>query len=718
MKKRMELLAPAGGIDQLMAAVENGADAVYMGGRAFNARIKAHNFEDEAFKDAVDFAHLRSVKVYAVLNTLIKDDELLPALRYAVKLYNIGVDALILQDFGLASLVKEHLPDLPIHLSTQGTVYNLSGVTTAVELGFDRVILARETSLEEIQKITEADACDIEVFVHGALCMCYSGQCQMSRVLGGRSGNRGVCAQPCRLEYTNDKGKKSYLLSPKDLCMIDHIAELADAGVASLKIEGRMKSPEYVGIVTRIYRKYLDRYYREGAYTVSREDKQMLEQIFNRGAFTTGYFFENPGQALLSGALPKHQGVFIGKVASSKKIRDLIDVKTTGTLDMGDGIEIRSKTLTGNVVTYIKQIGDGRFRVGDIKGDVRTGDAVYRITKASLMKDIRKTYEGGKQYKKKVSVEMRLEVRIGQPPSLLLKCGHIEEKVLAEDILAEKALHTPLSTELAERQLKKTGGTPFHVSKVITDIQAESSVAISALNQLRRNALEGLQERILAVHRNCKIPETIGVCDLPRQKRLAFYFYGTEKIMNYHFKSKMKALNVVHARAYVPLRFYMENPMDIEGIEVIPYISNVSKGKLDQYIEENFQMIVERVKETGIAIGNLGWIREFRDAGARVYTDYGLNIYNEKAAGRFRQLGLEVCASSHEGSEDDIFPLMITEHRIMSSTLQDRKKQKYNIVYNKEQDKTFLFQKGNNIPMNIYQKRWKNTEGEMRIYIE
>ena len=355
-RKIPELLSPAGGIQQLEAAVQNGADAVYMGGPFFNARIKAENFTDDDMLRAIDYAHERNVKIYVTLNTLIRDDELYRAFSYVDFLYSAGADALIVQDIGLSRLVRRYFPDFPLHLSTQGTLYNRQGVETAKELGFSRVVPARELSLEEIREVSDEchsgkTSCEVEVFVHGALCMCYSGQCQMSRMLGGangRSGNRGLCAQPCRLPYENDRGEKGYFLSPKDICYIGSIGELCEAGVDSFKIEGRLKSPQYVAVVTSIYRKYMDMYAQTGRADVSDEDMNKLLQIFNRGGFTQKYLRGNPKENILSGESPKNRGVFIGTVTagqenemrkggSSALSRKLIDVKLEGKLSMADG---------------------------------------------------------------------------------------------------------------------------------------------------------------------------------------------------------------------------------------------------------------------------------------------------------------------------------------------------------------------------------------------
>ena len=296
----IELLVPAGGREQFLAAVENGADAIYVGGQLFNARAGAQNFNDDELVLALDYAHKRGVKVYVTMNTLLSDDELEPALRYASFLHDSGVDAIIVQDLGLGELVHRALPDLELHMSTQATITEVGSAKVAHELGYKRIVVARELALPEIADICRAGSdgasdFEVEVFVHGAICICYSGQCQFSRYYGGRSGNRGSCAQPCRLAYTSygEGGRRlaaaSHPMSPRDMCLLDELGGLIDAGAASFKIEGRLKSAEYVAIVTSIYRKYIDMYLEEGYIEVSDEDRDALLQIFNRGEFTDAY---------------------------------------------------------------------------------------------------------------------------------------------------------------------------------------------------------------------------------------------------------------------------------------------------------------------------------------------------------------------------------------------------------------------------------------------
>ena len=307
--RNIELLAPAGGPEQFRAAVNAGCDAVYLGGSLFNARIGAGNFTLDEIKDALDYGHLRGVRTFVTMNTLMDDKDIPRAVKFASQLYEMGVDALIIQDYGLGYAIREALPGMELHLSTQATISSPEGVIAAQKMGYKRTVLSRELTLDEIRACAEAG--EIEVFIHGALCICYSGQCQLSRYIGGRSGNKGLCAQPCRLPYTyRDKDGNlipdTHPLSPKDLCTIDHLGELIDAGVASFKIEGRMKSPEYVATVVSIYRKYIDEYLAKGSYTVSREDKTALLQAFNREGFTEGYLYGDPGSSLMTHTISKN----------------------------------------------------------------------------------------------------------------------------------------------------------------------------------------------------------------------------------------------------------------------------------------------------------------------------------------------------------------------------------------------------------------------------
>ena len=299
----MELLAPAGSVESLKAAVNAGADAVYMGGIRFSARAYADNAGEDDFIEGIRYAHRYGAKVYMTVNTLFKPDELNELISYIKPYYKAGVDAVLVQDLGVLNVLKNAFPDLPLHASTQMTITNKHGARFLKELGLTRIVPAREISLAEIKDIKENVDIEVETFVHGALCYCYSGQCLMSSLIGGRSGNRGRCAQPCRLEYSVKGYDEPFtLLSLKDLCSIDILPQLAAAGIDSLKIEGRMKSPRYTAGVTEIWRKYIDILEREGAgnYRVDPKDKKMLSDLFDRGGFTDGYYFEHNGQDMMA----------------------------------------------------------------------------------------------------------------------------------------------------------------------------------------------------------------------------------------------------------------------------------------------------------------------------------------------------------------------------------------------------------------------------------
>lgn len=418
MHRQIELLAPAGSYDAFLAAVENGANAVYLGGKQLNARQSAGNFDEQELEKAIDYAHLRGVSVYLTMNTLVLDSEFEQAVEFAKVAYRLGIDAIIVQDLGFAAAIREQLPEVHLHASTQMTTYSPEGVKELEQLGFSRVVLARELSLDEIDYICKNTNLEIEAFVHGALCISYSGQCLMSSIIGGRSGNRGKCAQPCRLPYTmlregNAVGE-GYLLSPKDISYIEDLDRLVKAGVHSFKIEGRMKSPEYVAMVVSKYRKYLDQviknidlgadtnaliseqanadtsadistgtnadtsadistgtsaetsaeknaqtneYARSTRARISEQDMHELMQSFNRGGFSKGYLNKKTGPDMMTYKKPKNWGTYLGVVAAHNEKTGSLRIKLDSNLNMGDGIEVWTNSIgaesPGGIVTKI-----------------------------------------------------------------------------------------------------------------------------------------------------------------------------------------------------------------------------------------------------------------------------------------------------------------------------------------------------------------------------
>ena len=505
----VELLAPAGSREALVAAVENGANAIYLAGNAFGARAYASNFDREALREAIHFAHLRKVAIHVTVNTIVADEEMGPLRDYLRFLYEAGADAVLVQDLGVARVAHETVPDLPLHASTQMSVSSLEGVRALAELGFTRVVLARELSLKEIRHICAHAPVEIETFMHGALCVCYSGQCLMSSMIGGRSGNRGRCAQPCRLPYTlvDEKGQDvlgdkagSYLLSPRDLSTIDVIPDLIEAGVSSLKIEGRMKRPEYVATVVRTYREAIDTYYAGKGYAVTQEERDDLAQIFNRD-FTTAYLEGRPGKAMMSDRRPNNRGLLIGRVTAYDWDARIVTVKLSGRLGLGDQVDFWVK-VGGRVTATISSLRDAKGReveegqAGDtvsfaIPSAVRDHDRVFKVYDARLMERAKETYASGAPVRR-IPVAIEVRAAIGEPLTVTL-CdaeGHRGEG--RTDFIGESARKRPLSEEIIHKQVSRLGTSVYEMKSLHCDIAGEVMVPMSEINEARRKAVEAL----------------------------------------------------------------------------------------------------------------------------------------------------------------------------------------------------------------------------------
>ena len=440
--QRPELLAPAGGKEALIAAIDNGADAVYFGGELFSARQFASNFTKEELEWAIDYSHIRGARAYVPVNTLVEDTELEKASKYLQFLCSAGADAVIVQDIGILSLLREQLPALPVHASTQMTIHNIDGVKFLQETGVKRVVLAREMSLDEIREIKSRTSVEVECFIHGALCFSYSGQCLLSSMIGGRSGNRGYCAQPCRKKYISG-GIEGYLLSPKDLNMSEHIGALIDAGVDSFKIEGRMKRPEYVAGVVRIYRELIDRYFASPSdFRVTQYEKNTLLQLFNR-EFTTGYFYGNPGSRLMSREYPHNRGTGLGKVIKYDARAKLVSIDLKAPLRIGDGIGIGNREAgitVRNIYIGSKKVTEASAgSVVQIPLDVEVvkGDAVFKTFDSRLMESL------VTRNIKKIPIKMSFKAKVGEEPGLLVDDG--ENKVAISGNTVNPAKTKPVS---------------------------------------------------------------------------------------------------------------------------------------------------------------------------------------------------------------------------------------------------------------------------------
>ena len=520
MQKEIELLAPAGTWEALEAAVNAGADAVYLGGKAFGARAYASNFDREEMTRAVYFCHMHHVRLYVTVNTLVDDKELPELEDYLVFLHNVGVDGIIVQDMGVIRAAQMIVPGLPLHASTQMTVTNSAGVRFAAEHGIVRVVPARELSLSDLKKACDTGL-EIEAFIHGALCVCYSGQCLMSSLIGGRSGNRGRCAQPCRLPYTLvDKNGKDllagkdagqYLLSPKDLNTLRVLPQMIEAGVVSYKIEGRMKRPEYVAVVVDAYRRAMDSYKR-GAYEVPEKDLANIEQIFNRD-FTTAYLEKHQGRLMMSDRRPNNRGVLVGRVQKLNKDRTKAVVKLDRTIHTGDGLEFWVKVggRVGTVVNTLRVKGNavemaaaGSLAEIDVPKGVRLNDRVFRTLDSELM-----TYAGqfyGEKNKKRIPVTARVMARMGCPLQVVLTDDDGNTGAGLTDFNAEPARKHALDEAAVRKQVDRLGTTEYELNTLITDIDDGLMVPLSEINEARRKACEALDKARLEAFAPARVP--------------------------------------------------------------------------------------------------------------------------------------------------------------------------------------------------------------------
>jgi len=506
-----ELLAPAGSRDALVAAIAAGADAVYLSGKRFGARKYAANFDQEELQRAVDYAHIRGVRVYVTVNTLVRDRELDDVGRYLIWLYEIGADAVLLQDVGVASLARDLVPGLSLHASTQMTIHNSEGARWAKGLGMKRAVLAREVSLKEIDEISKAagKGLGLEVFIHGALCYCYSGQCLLSSVIGGRSGNRGMCAQPCRKPYVLLRGEKDgysrpvslaaaktkerFLISTRDLCTYQHLDRIIRSPVESLKIEGRMKSAEYVAIVVSIYRNALDAI-SEGSWKPSEGDVRDLALAFNRD-FTSGHMLESKG--FMGREMSDKRGVSIGTVTSYDSRSGEAAIRTSGPLpERGAGLVfLYQGTEQGMVIHRPPIFREGLLRL-KTPDAVRPGTEVRMTSSSDLARRAEKIISCSKE---PVPIDLKVYWE-GHVPVISGRFtgprGKIEVLVRA-GFEMEDAKSRPLIPEQIESQIRRTGGTQFTVRGLEMDYPGGLFAPASALNQLRRDLLAEAEAKLL-----------------------------------------------------------------------------------------------------------------------------------------------------------------------------------------------------------------------------
>ncbi len=557
----LELLSPAGSMEALRAAVQNGADAVYMGYGDFNARRNAKNFTEEEFAAAVSYCHLRGCKLYLTLNTLVTDRELKGALDCAMEASALGVDAVLVQDLGILRLLRQAAPDLPVHASTQMTVHNLDGVKQMADLGMTRAVLSRELSKDAIAYICERSPIEIEVFGHGALCMCYSGQCFLSSMIGGRSGNRGLCAQPCRLRYGWNGKADGNPLSLKDMSLAGHLRELRKMGVACLKLEGRMKRPEYVAIVTRVYATAI----REGREPTAQE-VEALTRAFSRQGFTDGF--------------------------------------------------------------YTGKTGPDMFGVREEEKEPR-----------ELFAQARQTYEEGEA--QRVPVTFYAVVRRGENVKVAAQDedGHT---AAVEGERPQEARNKELTAEEVEKQLARTGGTPYRCAAVHTKLDGGLALSAASLNALRRQALEELSAQRI----------------VPKARRTGEFQPGVR--YENRREAPVLTVSVRHAEqvteellacrpalVYVPVEELSAHPEVARRGKVAVILPRIAWDREWDTLKKQLR-IAKDLGVTDALVGNLGMLRLASELGFTLRGDFGLELYNSQALKEVKRLGLTSATVSFE----------------------------------------------------------------------
>ena len=597
--RKIEILAPAGSYESFHAAIVAGADAVYAGGPKFGARAFAENFTEAQLLNAIDYAHLHQRKFYLTVNTLLKDFEIEQLPEYLEPLYQRGLDAVIVQDMGVLHVVRQYFPDMDIHASTQMTVTGVNGAQFLKENGAVRVVPAREISLEEVRNIKSATGMEMECFVHGALCYCYSGQCLLSSLIGGRSGNRGQCAQPCRLPYTVD-GEKGYLLSLKDICTLDIIPDLIEAGIDSFKIEGRMKRPEYVAGVTSMYRKYVDLYLKnpQKPYLVDDKDKEMLMDLFNRGGFHTGYYKQKNGRNMITIHKPNHIGVKVGTVLSQKgrevQMRALTDIAA------GDLIEFKNEAQRYTTGKSCKQ-GEVITILAPKGMRLSAGEVLYRVQSTELLNTLETTYSEGKVIEKLYGY---ISLEVGKAAKLVVCKDEYSVEVESEQQV-EAASSRPLDEERIKKQLQKTGNTEFEFDVLDVELHGKVFLPMQQLNEMRRKALEELEKKIQdSFHR--KIAE---------KKVLPEEILDTASVKFSRKENKLSVLVETHEQ----LEAVLEND---DSVACIYVDSNLDKTELDG---ELWQEISDRIHKKNIEIF-LAMPRIFRNQTIEIFEQSYDNI--------------------------------------------------------------------------------------------
>ncbi|MBR2701586.1 MAG: U32 family peptidase [Erysipelotrichaceae bacterium] len=684
---KVELLAPSGNFECVKAAVASGANAVYLGGQLFSARAYANNFSTEELDKVCDYCHGYGVKVYVTVNTLYKDSEFEQLISFIDDLYRIGVDGLIMQDLGAISLVRKCYPDLPVHASTQLTANSLDEVRAFEAMGLTTVVLSRELSLEEIKYICSNTSVRIEVFIHGALCVSYSGQCYISSVLGNRSGNRGKCAQNCRLEYTlSSEGKKlaeGHLLSTKDICTVDHLKELLDCGVASLKIEGRMKTPEYVAQVTSVYRHYIDEYYKGNYMKISNEDMLALQFSFNRGGFSEGYLKARSGPDMMCPVHPRNWGVYAGKVISYDARKELVTIRFNRDMNTGDGVEIWSDDENGTGFYVNKTVRKNETAVFKVKGRIRKDQAVYQTFNKALNDAVDHEY---KNSRRKIDVKCLASIRSDREMRMTLKYGELTVSVNGS--VPSASINQPLTAETVLKQLSKTGNTNVNFSEIDIELDEGLFVNRADLNSLRNQAVDRLNEAIILNSKR----KSVGAVLPELTYRKAEGDYRVNVLVRNMEQLKAVIDDELVETVYLPCRsdFDYAEAIDLrhlKGKKAVIKLPRLWRQHTQNTYSEAIGMAVESEAD-GFMIHNIGQFQHMKDSGKPLYLDFTGNVINSYTRAfwnRIERVSLSVEASVEEiekladNTKAEVLvygrlPLMITEQCPVGNCVGNKKK--------------------------------------------
>ena len=673
--RKIEILSPAGSYAAFEAALKAGADAVYIGGSRFGARAYAENFAEEELIRAIREAHFYGRKLYLTVNTLLKEDEIDSLYDYLAPFYENGLDAVIVQDMGVVEYIRRYFPDLDIHASTQMTITGALGAQFVESQGITRVVPARELSLEEIRRIRQETDLEIECFVHGALCYCYSGQCLLSSMIGGRSGNRGQCAQPCRLPYTFNE-KKKYFLSPKDICTLEIIPDLIEAGIDSFKIEGRMKKPEYVAGVTSLYRKYTDMYLNTGreGFSVLPEDRQMLMDLYNRGGSSTGYFQTRNGKEMMSLDRPNHAGVPAVKVQYQKGRE--VHARTVTDLNAGDVLEI---TGGKNNYTLGKAVKKGENITFLVQKQIRLtkGMLLNRIRNESLLQHIDTDIIGKKLQRPAVG---SFTAKIGSPAVLLVSSGKASFQA-ATDEPVQAAQSRPMDKERICSQLRKTGNSEFHFRELTVEMDENIFIPVQQLNLLRRSALEGLKEKLLSGYlRKSESPlsesgsETSRSGSESRVPSLSIYAESVDQLSA--AASCITELHTFPARIYLGTDIQSElmNENGKEQISKILSLFRKNKTEIviamphilrstEREVTETLLNASDALSPDGILIRNCEELQLLKERGfdKKIILDHNLYVFNRYAKKFWHNLGISEFTAPLELNADELSRLCLND---------------------------------------------------------